>query len=62
MYDVMFMVTPHQGGSEVTFGRLVVDVASVFVAADDLLLRNLPVLNVAPAAHRFEARPSPRRR
>jgi hypothetical protein len=37
----MFMGTPHQGGSGVAFGRLMVNVASVFVAADDRLLRHL---------------------
>jgi hypothetical protein len=37
----MFMGTPHQGGSGVGFGRLMVNVASVFVAADDGLLRHL---------------------
>jgi hypothetical protein len=37
----MFMGTPHQGGSGVTFGRLMVNIASVFVAADDRLLRHL---------------------
>jgi hypothetical protein len=40
-YGVMFMGTPHQGGSGVGFGRLMINVASVFVAADDRLLRNL---------------------
>jgi hypothetical protein len=34
-YGIMFMVTPHQGGSDVTLGRLMVNVASLFVAADD---------------------------
>jgi hypothetical protein len=37
----MFMGTPYQGGSGVAFGRLVVNVASVFVAADDRLLLHL---------------------
>jgi hypothetical protein len=37
----MFMGTPHQGGSGVALGRLLVNVASVFVAADDRLLRHL---------------------
>ncbi|KAF2827167.1 hypothetical protein CC86DRAFT_445243 [Ophiobolus disseminans] len=40
-YGVMFIGTPHQGGSGVAFGRLMVNVASVFVAADDGLLRHL---------------------
>jgi hypothetical protein len=37
----MFMGTPHQGGNGVAFGRLMVNVASIFVAADDRLLRHL---------------------
>jgi hypothetical protein len=37
----MFMGTPHQGGKGVALGRLMVNVASVFVAADDRLLRHL---------------------
>jgi hypothetical protein len=37
----MFMGTPHQGGNGVAFGRLMINVASVFVAADDRLLRHL---------------------
>jgi hypothetical protein len=39
-YGIMFMGTPHQGGSGVALGRLIVNVASVFVAADDRLLRH----------------------
>jgi hypothetical protein len=35
------MGTPHQGGSGVALGRLMVNVASMFVAADDRLLRHL---------------------
>lgn len=35
------MGTPHQGGSGVTFGKLMVNVASLVVAADDRLLRHL---------------------
>ncbi|KAJ6125811.1 hypothetical protein N7471_010304 [Penicillium samsonianum] len=35
------MGTPHQGGSGVAFGKLMVNIASVFVAADDRLLRHL---------------------
>jgi hypothetical protein len=35
------MGTPHQGGSGVAFGRLIVNIASVFVAAHDRLLRHL---------------------
>jgi hypothetical protein len=37
----MFMGTPHQGGNGVALGRLMVNVASVFVAANDQLLRHL---------------------
>jgi hypothetical protein len=37
----MFMGTPHQGGSGVALGQLMVNVASVFVAADDRLLQHL---------------------
>jgi len=35
------MGTPHHGGNGVALGRLLVNVASVFVAADDRLLRHL---------------------
>jgi hypothetical protein len=35
------MGTPHQGGNGVALGRLMVNVASMFVAADDRLLRHL---------------------
>ena len=37
----MFMGTPHQGGNGVALGRLMVNVASVFVVADGRLLRHL---------------------
>jgi hypothetical protein len=37
----MFMGTPHQGGSGVELGKLMVNVASVFMAADDRLLQHL---------------------
>ncbi|KAK0622435.1 hypothetical protein B0T14DRAFT_563886 [Immersiella caudata] len=40
-YGIIFMGTPHQGGSGVQLGRLMVNVASLFVAADDRLLRHL---------------------
>jgi hypothetical protein len=40
-YGIMFMGTPHQGGSGVQLGKLLVNVASVFVAADDRLLKHL---------------------
>lgn len=35
------MGTPHHGGSGVELGKLLVNVASLFVAADDRLLRHL---------------------
>ena len=35
------MGTPHQGGNGVQLGRLLVSVASLFVAADDRLLKHL---------------------
>ena len=35
------MGTPHQGGSGVALGKLMVNVASVFMAADDQLLQHL---------------------
>lgn len=40
-YGVVFMGTPHQGGSGVQLGKLLVNVASVFVAADDRLMKHL---------------------
>lgn len=40
-YGIVFMGTPHQGGSGVALGMLMVNVASVFVAADDRLLQHL---------------------
>lgn len=35
------MGTPHQGGNGVQLGRLLVNVASLFVAADDHILEHL---------------------
>jgi hypothetical protein len=35
------MGTPHQGGSSVAFSKLIVNITSVFVAADDRLLQHL---------------------
>ena len=35
------MGTPHQGGSGVRLGKLMVNIASVFVAADNRLSRHL---------------------
>ncbi|OCL02321.1 tetratricopeptide repeat domain-containing protein, partial [Glonium stellatum] len=40
-YGIVFMGTPHQGGSGVALGKLMVNIASVFVAADDRLLQHL---------------------
>ncbi|CAI0655160.1 unnamed protein product [Colletotrichum noveboracense] len=40
-YGILFMGTPHQGGNGVQLGRVLVHVASVFVSADDRLLRHL---------------------
>ena len=37
----MFMGTPHQGSSSVQMGKLLVNVASIFVAADDRLMKHL---------------------
>jgi hypothetical protein len=38
-YGIIFMGTPHQGG--IALGRLLVNIASVFVPPDDRLLRHL---------------------
>jgi hypothetical protein len=35
------MGTPHQGGSGVQLGKLMVNIASVFMAADDRVLKHL---------------------
>ncbi|KAL9131006.1 MAG: hypothetical protein Q9217_000948 [Psora testacea] len=40
-YGIMFMGTPHQGSSSAQIGELLVNVASVFVAADDRLIKHL---------------------
>jgi hypothetical protein len=40
-YGIIFMGTPHQGSSGVQLGTLLVNVASVFVAADTRLLQHL---------------------
>jgi hypothetical protein len=40
-YGIVFMGMPHQGGSGVAFGRLMVNVASVFVAVEDRLQQQL---------------------
>jgi hypothetical protein len=39
--SIIFIDTPHQGGSGVALGRLMVNVVSVVEAADDRLLRYL---------------------
>ncbi|RYO00941.1 hypothetical protein AA0121_g13320 [Alternaria tenuissima] len=38
---ILFMGTPHQGGSGVALGKLIVNVASVLMAAGDRLLQHL---------------------
>ncbi|KAF2183413.1 hypothetical protein K469DRAFT_728118 [Zopfia rhizophila CBS 207.26] len=40
-YGIIFMGTPHQGGSGVALGKLMVNIASLFMAADDRLLQHL---------------------
>lgn len=40
-YGIIFMGTPHQGGSGVHFGKLLLNVASIFVTADNNLLKHL---------------------
>ena len=35
------MGTPHQGGSGVQLGKLIVNIASMFMAADDRVLKHL---------------------
>ncbi|KAF2198403.1 hypothetical protein GQ43DRAFT_163670 [Delitschia confertaspora ATCC 74209] len=40
-YGIVFMGTPHQGGSGVQLGKILVNVASVFVAVDDRLMKHL---------------------
>ncbi|ORY63374.1 uncharacterized protein BCR38DRAFT_394255 [Pseudomassariella vexata] len=40
-YGIMFMGTPHQGGNGVRLGKLLTNIASLFVAADDHILRHL---------------------
>ncbi|KAI9858058.1 MAG: hypothetical protein M1813_007870 [Trichoglossum hirsutum] len=40
-YGIFFMGTPHQGGSGVALGELLVKVVSIFVKADDKILRHL---------------------
>jgi len=40
-YGIFFMGTPHQGGSGVHLGELMLKVASIFVTADDKILKHL---------------------
>ncbi|RGP79315.1 tetratricopeptide-like helical domain [Fusarium longipes] len=40
-YGIIFMGTPHQGGNGVQLGRIVANVASVFVPTDDRLFKHL---------------------
>ncbi|CRK14677.1 hypothetical protein BN1708_011202 [Verticillium longisporum] len=40
-YGILFMGTPHQGGNGVQLGRVLANVASLFVAANDRLLKQL---------------------
>ncbi|SLM35632.1 P-loop containing nucleoside triphosphate hydrolase [Lasallia pustulata] len=39
-YGILFMGTPHQGGSGVHLGELMLQVASIFVTADDKILKH----------------------
>ncbi|KAK4164005.1 hypothetical protein QBC43DRAFT_300695 [Cladorrhinum sp. PSN259] len=40
-HGVIFMGTPHQGGNGVQLGRLLVNIASLFMPADDRILKHL---------------------
>ena len=40
-YRIMFMGTAHQGSGSVHIGKLLMNAASVFVAADDRLMKHL---------------------
>ncbi|KAF5658010.1 tetratricopeptide repeat domain-containing protein [Fusarium heterosporum] len=40
-YGILFMGTPHQGGNGVQLGHILTNVASVFVATDDRLFKQL---------------------
>ncbi|KAA6414181.1 MAG: hypothetical protein FRX48_02543 [Lasallia pustulata] len=40
-YGILFMGTPHQGGSGVHLGELMLKVASIFVTADDKILKHI---------------------
>ena len=40
-YGIIFLGTPHQGANGIQLGKLLVNVVSVFTAADGRILRNL---------------------
>ncbi|CAH0055794.1 unnamed protein product [Clonostachys solani] len=40
-YGILFMGTPHQGGNGVQLGRILANIVSVFVAANDCILKHL---------------------
>ncbi|KAJ2997857.1 hypothetical protein NUW58_g514 [Xylaria curta] len=40
-YGAIYIGTPHQGGSGVQLGRALVNIASIFIAADDRILKHL---------------------
>ncbi|MCJ1271049.1 hypothetical protein MMC22_010948 [Lobaria immixta] len=40
-YGILFMGTPHQGGGGVCLGELMLNVASIFMTADDKILKHL---------------------
>ena len=40
-YGILFMGTPHQGGNGVRLGELMLNVASIFMKADDKILKHL---------------------
>ncbi|KAH8652959.1 hypothetical protein BGZ61DRAFT_309127, partial [Ilyonectria robusta] len=40
-YRILFMGTPHQGGNGVQLGHMLANVASVFIAADDRIIKHL---------------------
>ncbi|KAI1174481.1 hypothetical protein F4777DRAFT_553758 [Nemania sp. FL0916] len=40
-YGIIYMGTPHQGGSSVHLGRILVNVASIFIPANDHILKHL---------------------
>ena len=41
MYGNIFMGTPHQGGNGVQYGKLFVNIASMFVNTNDKAIKNL---------------------